>query len=181
MPQITFNNITQTRRNPIKRNNFLYDDLSLEFDEQLGMDYITQDMHQEIVLYRVDYNKTNQDQLYGETKTDGVKFLPPIEVPCVYEIEEAELRAYEKGKNLGTYQKTGKLKVGVYNKHLEELGVDINIGDYIGIQVNEKHMEYWVVNNDGKNNYDNQHTTFGKISTYRSITCTPVDPSEFNS
>jgi hypothetical protein len=56
-----------------------------------------------------------------------------------------------------------------------ELGIDIKVGDYVGVQVDEHHMEYWCVENDGRNNYDNQHMLFGTVPYYRSITCRYAD------
>lgn len=170
----------QNRRVPIRRNNLLYGEEDFKFDLELGREYVETDMGQTIVLYSVNLSKTNQDSLYGETKDGAVSYNTPIEVPCVYELDEAELKAYEKTKNLGVYQKVGKFKFGVYEQTLVELGVDIKIGDYIGVQVTESHMEYFVVNNDGRNNYDNGHTMYGYKPFYRSCQAIPVDPSEFN-
>jgi hypothetical protein len=75
--------------------------------------------------------------------------------------------------------KMGKLTVSVYQETLDELGVDILKGHYIGIQVNPTTMAFWVVTNDGKNNYDNKHTLWGTTPLWRSILCSPVDRSEF--
>jgi hypothetical protein len=63
---------------------------------------------------------------------------------------------------------------------LDELGVDIKKGDYIGVQISQTHMEYFTVSNDGRNNYDNAHTLFGVGPLYRTIECYPVDQSEFS-
>ena len=75
--------------------------------------------------------------------------------------------------------KTGKLTVGVYQETLDELNVDIKKGDYIGIQISPEHMEFFVVNNDGRNNYDNSHTLWGTVPLYRTVQCSPIDSSEF--
>ena len=76
--------------------------------------------------------------------------------------------------------KTGKLTIGVYQETLDELGADIKVGDYIGVQVTQTHMEYFVVNNDGRNNYDNAHTLWGTKPLYRTVECSSVDANEFN-
>lgn len=170
--------INQQRRVPITRNSLFYDTEQLTFDLELGREYVETDMGQRIVLYRVDYAKTNKDQLYGEADKDEIIYLPPVEVPCVFEIKPAELRAYEKQKNLGVYQKAGNLEFGVYQYTLDEIGVDINIGDYVGVQATENRMVYYCVENDGRNNYDNGKTMFGTVPIYRTITCRPAD--EFN-
>lgn len=177
--KMTFNQ-TRNRKVPINRNNLFYSDDDYNFDLETGKDYIEEDMNQTVVLYQVDITKSNPDALYGETDTDQIQCLPPVEVTCTYKIEQPELKAYDKNKNLGTYQKTGKLTVGVYQESLDELGVDIKKGDYLGIQINETTMIYFTVLNDGKNNYDNSHTMFGTRPLWRTIEASPVDPSEFN-
>ena len=106
-------------------------------------------------------------------------FKTPVEIPCTYKIEQPELKSYDKSKQLGTYMKTGKLTIGVYQETLVELDVEIKKGDYIGVQISPEHMEFFVVNNDGKNNYDNAHTLWGTVPLYRTVQCSPVDQSEF--
>lgn len=172
--------INQQKRTPIKRHSLFYDHEQFSFETQMAKEYIENDMGMAVILYRVDVSKSNIDTTYGETKKDSINFLPPIEVPCVYELEDAELRAYEKSKNLGTYQKMGKLKIGVMLATLMELNIDIKVGDYIGVQVDSAHMEYFTVENDGKNNYANMNTLFGTTPVVRNITCSPVEKSVFN-
>ena len=178
MAKIQFNT-TKTRRIPINRNNLFYDAESFAFEREIGKNYIEQDMGQTVILYQVDASKTQTDAVYGETDPNDVIYKTPIEIPCVYKVDAPELKSYDKDKQLGTYMKTGKLTVGVYQETLDELNVDIKKGDYIGIVISETHTEYWVVNNDGRNNYDNAHTLFGVSPLYRSIQCSPVDSSEF--
>ena len=51
---------------------------------------------------------------------------------------------------------------------------DINRGDYIGLQVTPDHMEFFIVADDGRVNYDNKHTMMGTVPYYRNIVCTVV-------
>jgi hypothetical protein len=176
---IEFNKNMQ-RKVPINRNNLFYSDEDFNLDVEMGKNYIEEDMNQTVVLYQVDLTKTNSDALYGETDANQVVYKPPVEVHCVYEIEKPELKAYDSKKNLGTYVKTGKLTVGVYQSTLDELGVDMKKGDYLGVQVNPQHMEYFSIVNDGRNNYDNEHSMYGYQSFYRTVIAVPVDPAEFN-
>lgn len=178
MANITFNK-NQVRRVPINRNSLFFDAESYAFEMEIGKNYIEQDMGQSVILYQVDASATNSDAVYGETNPSEIRYKTPIEIPCVYRVEEPELKSYDKEKSLGTYMKTGKLIVSVYQETLDELGVDIKKGDYIGVQITPTHAEYWVVNNDGKNNYDNKHTMWGTTALWRTIQCSPVDRSEF--
>ena len=173
-------NTTQQRRVPITRNGLFYDREQFAFDMEMGREYVEGDLGQRIVLYSVDLTKTNQDQLYGESDSKKIVCYPPVEIPCVYEIEEAELKGYDKNKNLGVYQKQGKIKFGVFESTLVEFGTDIKVGDFIGVQVTERQMVYFQVENDGRNNYDNAHTQFCTTPLYRSMTASWVDPAIFN-
>jgi len=173
-------NTKNVRRVPINRNSLFYDAEMFAFEREIGKDYVEQDMGQTIVLYQVDMSQTQTDAVYGETEPGSIAFKTPIEVPCTYKIEEPELKSYDKDKQLGTYMKTGKLTVGVYQETLDELGVDMKKGDYISIQITPEHAEYWTIVSDGKNNYGNAHTLWGTVPLYRTIQAAPIDESEFN-
>lgn len=177
MADIKFN-ANQTRRVPINRNSLFYDKECYDFELEVGKNYIEQDMGQTVILYQVMMQETQSDAVYGETDAGSIEYKAPVEIPCVYTIDEPELRSYDKTKNLGTYMKTGKLTIGVYQETLDELGVEIKKGDYIGIQVSPTHIEFFVVNNDGRSNIDNQHSLWGTIPLYRTVQAYPVDSSE---
>ena len=90
---IEFNTVKNNRKVPIKRNNKFFggEDFDLELD--FAKEYIEQDANQTIILYRVDLEKTQVNDIYKEAKKDAVRFLPPIELPVVYEIGESEMKA----------------------------------------------------------------------------------------
>ena len=177
MSNITFNG-EQTRRVPINRNSLFYDHESYLFEMELGRNYIEQDMGQAVILYSVNVQETQTDAVYGESSPSSVEFLPPIEIPCVYEIEQPELKSYDKTKQLGTYNKIGKLTFSYYKETIDELGVEVKKGDYIGIQVTPEKTLFWVVNNVNPN-YGNEKTLWGTVPLYFTCTCSSVDESEF--
>jgi hypothetical protein len=164
---------------PVKHSMF-YSDRDAAFELHQGIEYIEGDTRQYIVLYRTELSKTNQD-MYGETRDNGVNYLPPVELPCSYLIEDSQgLASYDKTKNLGTYQKPSNLKVYIYEHTLKEYDVDIKTGDYIGIQHSEDKMSYYTVVSDGRLNIDNDHGGLMNYKRlYRTIIATYVDPSEF--
>ena len=179
MDNIEFN-INKVRKNPIKRNNLFYSEDSYNFEMEIGKNYLETDVNQTIILFSVDLSRTNSNAIYGETKKDEIVFFPPIELHVIYEIENGELRSYDKTKNLGSYIKSGKLTFGVYQSTLDERNVEIKVGDYIGVQVTPEHMEYYTVVNDGRNNFSNEMSVFGFRPAYRKIECAVVDLNEFN-
>lgn len=173
-------NVNKTNKVPINRNNLFYSEKDFLFEMEIGKTYLEQDVNQTIILYEVDLTKTNLDAVYSESKSDSIVFKPPVELHVLYNVEPGELSSYDKTKNLGTYIKSGKLTFGVYQATLDELGAEIKVGDYIGIQVTPTHMEFYTVVNDGRNNFDNAHSVFGYKPAWRSISCAYVNPNEFN-
>ena len=173
-------NTNKVTKNPIKRNNLFYSEDSYNFEMEIGKNYLETDVNQTIILFSVDLSKTNTNAIYGETKKDEIVFFPPVELNVIYEIQNGELRSYEKSKNVGSYVKSGKLTFGVYQLTLEEKNVEIKVGDYVGVQVTPEHIEYYTVINDGRNNFSNEMSIYGYRPSYRSIECAYVDPNEFN-
>lgn len=173
-------NINKTPKVPINRNNLFYDETSFQYEMNIASNYLEQDVNQTIVLFQVDIEKSNLDDTYGESKKDAIIFKPPIELHCIYEIEEGTLESYAKNTSLGDYVKQGKMTFGVFQHTLDELGAEIRIGDYVGIQVTPDKMVYWTVANDGRNNFDNAKTVFGYKNPWRKIECASVDENEFN-
>ena len=97
--------------------------------------------------------------VYGETVEDGVQFHAPVEFRGYVQIEMPENQDY--GGSRMTQMEPGNLKVGVYQSSLDELGVDINYGDYIGYYETESRVRYYSVANDGRVTSDNKHTYGG--------------------
>lgn len=177
---LTFNNNRNVKKVPINRNNMFFSEETFNMELEMGKEYMESDVSQSVILYQVDLDKTNLDDVYNESKMDGIVFKTPVEVTCFYEIESPQLRSYDKSKNLGTYVKGGNLKIYVYQSTLDELGADIRNGDYIGVMINSERMSYYTVFNDGRNFYDNEHSMYGyKNGWWRTIECSFVDENEF--
>jgi hypothetical protein len=162
---------------PITRLGKFFGEEDFGLDISIGSEWLEGDMNFTLVLYRVDRTKTKTDDVYGETLVDGIKFLPPIEFKGYVKIIAPE------NKYLGTSKldqvEPGNLTVGVYQRQLDELGIDINYGDYIGYYETESRVRYYVVNNDGRVTSDNKHTYAGYKPFYRSIIASAVMNNEF--
>ena len=162
---------------PITRlSKFLSQD-DFDLNIQMGEEYLHGDLNMKLVLYRVDRQKTNTDDVYGEVGKDQIKFFPPIEFNALIKIDEAKNASYKAG--LVRYNEPGNLTLNVYIKHLNELGVEISYGDFIGYPESESKMRYYTVTNDGGIAIDNKHTMFGYKQYYYTITCAPAQETEF--
>jgi hypothetical protein len=130
-----------------------------------------------LVLFRINTQRTDIDNVYGEVGKDQIKFFPPVEFNGLVKIEEPKNSTYKNGLN--RYLEPGNMVVSVYISHLEELKIDIKYGDFIGYPESEERVRYYTVVNDGKVISDNKHNMFGFKPYYRTITCVPAQESEF--
>jgi hypothetical protein len=162
---------------PITRlSKFLSND-DFDLNVQMGSEYLHGDLNMKLVLYRVDRSKTSIDNVYGEVGKDQIKYFPPMEFNGLVKIDAPTNKTYKTG--LVRFNEPGNITISVYIKHLEELGVDIMYGDFIGYAESEDRVRYYQVTNDGKVVSDGKHNMFGYKPFYRTITCAPAQETEF--
>jgi hypothetical protein len=160
---------------PISRNNLFYSAEDFEFETDLIDGYLEEDLNQTVVVYEVDRKRTNVNDIYKEAKKDTIRFLPPKEIPCMFEIQDAQLNAFDSKSSTGTYQISGNLTVYVTTNALEKYKCDIKRGDYLAIQIDEHRMSYFTVTDDGKVNNANKLMVGGyKPSYWRIINAAPA-------
>jgi hypothetical protein len=164
-------------RVPISRIGKFFGVEDYDLDISMGEEWLHGDMNFTLVLYRVNRIQTKTDDVYGETLSDGIKFLPPVEFKAFVQVMAPE------NKNLGNSKigqlEPGNIRISVYQKHLEELEIEINNGDYIGYYETENRVRYYSVNNDGRVVSDNKHTYAGYKPFYRTIMASYVTDNEF--
>lgn len=178
---LQFNNTKNKNKVPITRNNkfFSMEDFYLEMG--FATEYLEQDANQTVILYQVDLEKTMVNDTYGEAKKDAVRFKTPIVLPVVYDVSDAETKAYNNKLQTGYYAQTGKLTFSVLLSTLEEYNCDISRGDYIGVQIDTDKREYFTVTDDGRVGMtSNKFTLYGTKPYARTIQCASVDLGEFN-
>jgi hypothetical protein len=151
------------------------EDYSLDID--MGREWLEGDMNFTIVLYRIDRYKTKTDDVYGETVSDGIKFLPPVEFKAFVQVVAPENKWL--GNSKIEQMEPGNIRVSVYQEMLDELNIDVSYGDYLGYYETETRVRYYVVSNDGRVVSDNKHTYAGYKPFYRTILGSPVSANEF--
>jgi hypothetical protein len=162
---------------PITRlSKFLSND-DFDLNVQMGSEYLHGDLNMKLVLYRVDTTRTTTDDVYGEVGKDQIKYFPPVEFNGLVKIDAPTNKSYKSG--LLKFNEPGNITISVYIKHLQELGIDIKYGDFIGYAESEERVRYYQVTNDGKVVSDGKHNMFGYKPFYRTITCVPAQESEF--
>jgi hypothetical protein len=83
-------------RIPVTRLGKFFGDTDFNLEIEMGQEWLIGDLNFTCVLYKVDKIKTKTDDVYGETVSDGIKFLPPIEFNAYIQILTPE------NKNVGT-------------------------------------------------------------------------------
>jgi hypothetical protein len=166
-----------TNRVPITRLGKFFGENDFNLEVEMGQEWLVGDMNYTCVLYRVDKNKTKTDDVYGEAVSDGIKFLPPVEFNAYVSIAAPENRNVGTTKNVQL--EPGNITMSVYLKTLEDLEIDIDLGDYVGYYDTESFVRYYTVVNDGRVTSDIKHTYKGYRPFYKTIIAAPVGPNEF--
>lgn len=164
-------------RVPITRIGKFFGAEDYNLDLSIGEEWLYGDMNFTVVLYRIDRMKTKTDDVYGEALKDGIKFLPPIELKGYVQIMAPENKQIA-GNKINQVE-PGNMRFSTYQKQLDELGIDISFGDYLGYYETEDRIRYYTVNNDGRVISDNKHNYAGYKPYYRTIMASAVVDNEF--
>jgi hypothetical protein len=164
---------------PINRVNKFFSSEDFNLEISMSREAIEGDGNYTVILYRVDRVTTQYDDLYGESVEDGIQFLPPVELKVQPIIEEPEAKSFNPNGTMMDIQDK-PFVFGVFEQQLIELGVEINLGDYVSYQISETEFRTYSVVNNGIKNFDSKHTILGFKKASRTVTCAPVDESEFN-
>jgi len=162
---------------PISRLGKFFGGEDYALDIEMGSEWLIGDMNFTVILYRVDRNKTKTDDVYGEVLEDGIQFLAPVELKGLVQVM-APTEKYL-GNSKIAQKEPGNMKFSIYQKTLDELQVEIFLGDYIGYYETESRVRYYVVSDDGYVKSDNRHTYGGYKPFYRTIIATYVSENEF--
>lgn len=162
---------------PITRLGKFFGGEDYDLDIGMGEEWLIGDMNFTVVLYRVDRYKTKTDNVYGEVLEDGIQFLAPIELKGYVQVSQPTNKYL--GNSRVEQQEPGNMRFSIYQKTLDDLQVDVFVGDYLGYWETEDRVRYYVVNDAGIVVSDNKHTYGGYRPFYRTITATFVSENEF--
>jgi hypothetical protein len=162
---------------PITRLSKFFSQDDFDLNVQMGEEYLHGDLNMRLVLYQVDRTRTETDEVYAEIGKDQIKYMPPVEFNGLVQIANADNKSYKSG--LLRFLEPGNMLISVYIKQLNDLGIDIRFGDYIGYPESETKIRFYTVANDGKVVADGKHKMFGYKPHYRSIICVPTQDNEF--
>jgi hypothetical protein len=162
---------------PITRLGKFFGGEDYSLDVAMGSEWLEGDMNFTVILYRIDRYKTLQDDVYGEVPEGGIQFLAPVEIKGLVQILAPA--AQRLGTSRIEQNEPGNMKFSIYQSYLDELQVEIQMGDYLGYYETESKVRYYSVADDGRVVSDNRHTYGGYKPFYRTIIAAPVSQNEF--
>lgn len=162
---------------PITRLGKFFGGEDFELEVEMGKEWLHGDMNFTVILYRIDRYKSKTDDVYGEVVEDGAKFLPPIELKGYVKIVAPTNQKL--GNSKLRQEEPGNMNFSIYQRELDDLQVDILLGDYLAYYETESRVRYYSVVDDGRVVSDNRHNYGGVKPFYRTILATPVSRNEF--
>lgn len=162
---------------PITRLGKFFGGEDYTLDIGMGEEWLLGDMNFTVVLYRIDRYKTKTDDVYGEVLEDGIQFMAPVELKGLVQVMAPSSKFL--GNSKVEQLEPGNMKFSIYQKTLDDMDVEIFMGDYLGYYETEDRVRYYTVADDGYVKSDNKHTYGGYRPFYRTITATYVSENEF--
>ena len=147
-----------------------FGDAEQRFFQDAGREITEKILLESFILYRINLNKTRTHKLYGESKFKS--YLEPTEVFGLINVE-VEKPSYAAGEGL-IKKGFGEFKAQVYLSHLEELKVQIRMGDYVYHKGN-----YYEITDDGSSNMGNKFAYGGDRFFYIDISAVRVTKDKF--
>ncbi len=140
--------------------------LLLRMGSQITMDQL----QESFLLYRIDYKTTKTHALYGEAIVKN--YLPEVEVFGRINVESDGPEYLAPGGLVR--QGMGRITAGVYLHHLQDLNVEVRMGDFIYHKGN-----FYEIVDDGKSNISNQYAFGSDKFFYISIKGVEVNSDVF--
>ena len=140
------------------------------FFQNAGREITEKILLESFILYRINLNKTRTHKLYGEAKFKA--YLDPVEIFGLVNVE-VEKPSYAAGDGL-IKKGFGEFHAQIYLSHLQELKVEIRMGDYTYYKGN-----YYEIIDDGSSNVSNKFTYGGDRFYYIDIAAVRVTKDKF--
>lgn len=149
-------------------------DNSFNLDIMYGRNYLDTDNVQEVTIHKINLLESKSHSLYGQSKTKDKKFMRPVRIRVMLNIEEGKQENY--GTNPGGIARddTGPLTFGVYLKELEEKHLEIDRGDIIEYNMSGTKSRYYETESANNVTDETKKTIGGFKSYWKKVIGTPV-------
>lgn len=147
---------------------------SFDLDVMYGRNFLETDNSQFVIIHKINIIETKSHALYGQTKSKDKKFMSPVRINVMVNIEDSKQENY--GGNPGGIVRddTGNISFGVYLKELEEKQIEIDRGDIIQYNLSGEKNRYYEVDNANNVTDETKKTIGGYKSYWKRVTGTPV-------
>lgn len=162
----------------ITKNDKFFSEREFNLQIQMGMEYLSSFINDRVRIFKVDKPRTSTRDLYGEVLNTDIVIEKVVDIPAIVNIDAKETKNYNPNGSL-RYEQYGNITCQFMLKHLQESGVDVTYGDYIGYQTSERNMIFWQVSDDDQKSYFNGRRFAGYKQFWKQIIGTPVEESEF--
>jgi hypothetical protein len=149
-------------------------DNSFDLDVMYGRNYLQTDNAQEVLIHKINIIETKSHSLYGQAKTKDKKFMSPVRISVMVNVEAGKQEFY--GSNPGGIARddTGILSFGVYLKELEEKHLEIDRGDVVEYNMSGEKSRYYEVESVNSVTDETNKTIGGFKPYWKRVTGVPV-------
>jgi len=140
-------------------------DNSFDLDVMYGRNFLQTDNSQTVIIHKINIIETKSHALYGQSKTKDKKFMTPITLSVMVNIEEGKQEYYGHGQGGISRDDSGNISFGVYLKELEEKQIEIDRGDFIEYNMSGEKNRFYEVES-ANNVTDETKKTIGGFKPY---------------
>jgi hypothetical protein len=153
---------------------------SFDLDIMYGRNFLQTDNVQEIILHKINLIETKTHSLYGQAKASDKKFMPPVRLSVMIDVEDGKQVNY--GDNPGGIVRddSGNISLGIYLKELEEKQVEIDRGDIIEYNMSGEKSRYYEVESANNVTDITSNTIGGFLPYLKKVIGVPIKTDVFN-
>lgn len=155
-----------------KRYGLFYSEASMALDIMYGREYLKNDIGNVVILHRIDAlkSKNKANDIYGQTKPKDKVFLPPVPLNVMLQIA-----SNDPDNDSGLRREmVGTMVFSVYLDELDEMGVEIRVGDIIEYNMSGTTSRYFEVVNAMNITDTSEQTMAGMRAFWKKVTCNHV-------
>lgn len=139
----------------------------------MGREYLEGIINMRIFLYRIDAEKTETHDFYGTVSASRKVWKEPVELKGLINLEKSNTEML--GGDGPVQEKYGNIIFSCYQEHLDELQVEISVGDYFKYIDKAGNQKFFEIVDANRTFSDNESTMFGFEGFTRNIKATAVE------
>ena len=147
---------------------------SFNLDIMYGEHYLETDVNYFVLVHKINIIESQIDDLYGQAKANDKKYLPPIKINVMIDIDNSQQSNYGNSEGGIVREDTGVLKFGVYLNELNRKKIEIDRGDIIEYNQSGERARYYEVEYANNVVDTTQQTIAGFKPYWKQIIAVPV-------